>query len=95
MSIPLYEAGDTLQFTWISCTAPDAAPLFSVTDPSKTLVTSRTVATSGSLAYYTFYTMPSSTGKYRYTWTAMKTIGSSVFPFVNRGMFRVEETKIG
>lgn len=95
MSIGVFETGDTRQFTWTSCVAPDAKPVFGVVEPfSGTTVASLIAGQSSTVAFYAFYTMPASLGIYLYTWTATKTLGSSVYPFVDRGKFRVEETHV-
>jgi len=95
MSIPQFERGDTRQFTWQSCVVPDAAPLFSIANDQGTGIFSATAGQSSTLTFYTFFTMPLSVGLYRYQWRAEKTIGSSVYPFIDRGLFKVEETKVG
>ena len=93
--LPVFEQGDTVQFTWESLVAPDAAPNFSVTEPfSKTVIHSGTAITSGALAYYGLFTMPQSLGFYSFEWLARKTISGSAYNFVNRGTFRVEKTRL-
>ena len=95
MTLPVFELGDTLQFTWQSCVAPDAAPRLSIREPfASTFILSEQVQTSGTLNFYQFFTMPNSVGIYGFTWVATKTIGSSAYPFVDRGQFKVEETKV-
>lgn len=93
--MPTHEQGDTVQFTWESLVAPDSAPTFSVTEPfSKTVLQSGTALQSSTTAYYGLFTMPQSLGVYLYEFAALKTIGSSVFPFVDRGTFRVDKTQL-
>jgi hypothetical protein len=93
--MPTFEQGDTIQFTWESLVAPDAAPAFSITEPfSKTVIQTGTALASGSLAFYGLFTMPQSLGVYLYEFAANKTISGSVYPFVDRGTFRVEKTRL-
>lgn len=92
--IPIFEAGDTVQFTWSASVAPDAAPVFSITEPfSKTVIQSVTAQQSGSKDYYSLYTMPQSLATYLFEWKAQKTLVGSVYDFFSRGTFRVEKTR--
>lgn len=94
-TIAVFERGDTLQFIWESSVAPDAAPLFSVTEPfSKTAVHSATSLQSATTAYYAFFTMPLSLGTYLFEWKAVKTLQGSAYNFIDRGTFRVEQTRL-
>ena len=87
------EAGDTLQFTFVSSVAPDAAPSFAVYTSSATLLSSQTAQTSGTTAYYAMFTMPSSAdGVYLWEWRALKTVVGSAFQFTRRETFLVDRT---
>lgn len=90
----VYESGDTIQFTWTASLAPDAAPVFSVKDRENSVVQSGTSLQSGPFHYYSMFTMPGSMGWYLYEWRAVKTIAGTVYPFVYRGVFRVEQTTL-
>lgn len=89
-----YEAGDSLQFTWVSSVAPDAAPYFAVFGSGDTLVNSQTAQTSSSTEFYAIYTMPSSAdGVYLWEWGAVKTVAGNPYPFRKRNLFNVFRTK--
>ena len=89
-----YEAGDTLQFTWVSSVSPDAAPYFAIFGSGDALVSSQTALTSGALAYYAVFTMPaSSDGVYLWEWGATKTLAGTPYPFRKRNVFNVVRTK--
>lgn len=90
-----YEAGDTVQFTFTSSVAPDAAPVFSVVGPGDVVVSSVTALASGTTAFYSLFTMPSSAdGVYMGEWSAQKTVGGDAFPFRRRFLFNVLRTKL-
>ena len=89
----VFERGDTQQFTWVASVAPDAAPRLSVIDSAGTILHSAYAVQSGATAYYSMVTAPNCCGWYLYEWQAMKTIAGSAYPFINRGVFRVDETR--
>jgi hypothetical protein len=89
-----HEAGDTVQFTFTSSVAPDAAPSFAIIGSGDALVSSATALTSGSTAYYSLYTMPSSAdGVYMAEWSAQKTVSGTAYPFRRRFLFNVARTR--
>ena len=88
----VFEAGDTLMFTFTSSVAPDAAPTFSVKGIVGTLVSSSTSNQSDTTHYYALYTMPTSEGFYLGQWNAQKTFQGSPWPFIKRFAFKVNET---
>ena len=91
---PQFEAGDTLQFTFVSSVAPDAAPSFAVVGSGSALVSSATSLSSGETAFYSLYTMPSSAdGVYMGEWSAQKTVSGVAYPFRKRFLFNVSRTK--
>ena len=95
MSRERYEAGDTVQFTWQSSVAPDAAPSFAVITTSQTVLNSQTSVQSNSLAYFAMVTMPASAnGPYVGEWRAAKTVNSVEYPFIKRFLFKVEGTLV-
>lgn len=90
---PQFESGDTVQFTFTSSVAPDAAPTFAVIGSGDAVVSSVTALTSGSTAFYSLYTMPSSAdGVYMGEWSALKTISGVAYPFKKRFLFNVVRT---
>jgi len=91
-----FEAGDSLQFTFVCSVVPDSAPSFAMfsDDESATLVQSQTAQTSSSLAYYAMQTM-SAEGVYVGEWKANKTVSGTVYPFVKRFTFNVIRTRRG
>jgi hypothetical protein len=89
----VFEAGDTQQFIWTASVAPDSAPRLSIVDSAGTVLHSATSIQSGATAFYSMFTMPRTHGWYLYEWQAFKTISSSAYPFVNRGVFRVDEVR--
>jgi hypothetical protein len=89
-----HEAGDTVQFTFTSSVAPDAAPSFAIIGSGDALVSSATALTSGTTAYYSLYTMPSSAdGVYMGEWSAQKTVSGTAYPFRRRFLFNVARTR--
>lgn len=91
---PQFEAGDTLQFTFVSSVAPDAEPLFAVIGSGNTLVASVTALSSSSTAFYALFTMPSSAdGVYMGEWSAQKSVGGTAYPFRRRFLFNVLRTR--
>lgn len=94
MGIDVFEAGDTVQFTFVSSVAPDSAPVFSVVGIDKTsVVASFSSVQSDSTHYYALYTLPTSEGLYVGRWDAVKTFQGSARTFVRRFLFRVNRTK--
>lgn len=84
-----FEAGDTIQFTWVSSIAPDAAPIVKITNVANA-VTSYTSVQSGDPGYYyALVTMPNTAGVYMIEWAALKTVTTSTYPFVKRDLFNV------
>ncbi len=93
--IPVFEAGDTQQFTWTSCVAPDAAPNLGITEPfSLTIIHSALSISSSATDFYAFFTMPVSVGIYLFEWRAIKTVAGSAYNFIDKGCFRVDESRI-
>lgn len=92
MSREVYEAGDSLQFTFVSSVAPDGAPSFAIYGPNDTLVSSQTAVNSSSTAYYAMATMPNSLGTHVGEWKATKTVDGTAYPFVKRFIFNVQRT---
>lgn len=90
----VFEQGDTQMFTWMASVAPDAAPRLSIVDSAGTVLHSATAVASGGAFYYSMFVMPEQSGWYLYEWAAYKTIAGSAYPFLNRGMFRVDETRL-
>ena len=90
-----FEQGDTVQFTWQSSVAPDAAPSFAVITASETVINSQTSVQSGSLQYFAMVTMSmDNTGPYVAEWRAAKTVNAIAYPFVKRFVFKVEGTLV-
>lgn len=94
MQPAVYEMGDTIQFSWTASLAPDAAPNLAIQDEGGTYLYSGTAQQSSSVQYYAMVTMPYTPGWFLYQWTAYKTIASSAYPFINRGVFRVDRTTL-
>lgn len=92
MSLITLQPGNTVQFTWVSSIAPDAAPRFNVRDKGNTVVHSATAAQSNTFDFYALYTIPDGDAWYSAEWLAQKTIGGSAYNFINRLGFRVLET---
>lgn len=93
--IPVFEKGDTQQFTWIASIAPDAAPNLGITEPfNLSTIHSATALSSSTREFFAFITMPDSVGIYLFEWRAQKTISGSAFNFIEKGCFRVEESRI-
>ena len=90
-----FEGGNTIQFTFVSTIAPNAAPIFSVIDDKGTVLTSETSQQSNATNYYAMFTMPNSPDKYFVgRWLAQKTVASSVRDFVRRFGFKVDVTTV-
>ncbi len=89
-----FEAGDTVQFTFVSSIAPDSAPRFTMTGSGGTLTNSQTSTSSGSTSYYAMVTMPASAdGVYLGEWYAQKTVAGTQYPFYTRFNFNVARTR--
>lgn len=93
MATNVFEPGNTIQFTWVSSTAPDSAPIVKITGINNTIINSLTSISSDSTHYYAMYTLPSSEGFYISEWNAVKTVQSSAYNFVKKMVFRIEPTK--
>lgn len=92
-----YEAGDTVQFTFTSSVAPDAAPRISIWGPNdlSTLVSSVTATQSSTTEFYAMITMPmSADGVYQAEWYAAKTVLGEVYPFYKRVLFNVARPRV-
>lgn len=87
-----YEQDNTIAFTWVSSTAPDAAPTLTLFDKSETAVASITAAQSDSTHYYALFTMPGSEQYMIGRWYALATFSSSARAFVKRFVFRIDRT---
>ena len=93
MNLQEFENDSTVQFTWVSSVAPNAAPLFSVKDGRTELfVHSATALTSNSTNFYALFTMPGSDGYFTGEWTAAKTVSGSAYNFVRRFGFKARQT---
>ena len=89
---PALEAGNTIQFTWVSSVAPDAAPVFKAIDDSDTVVNCLTAIQSNTTSYYALYTTPGSDQWMVGEWFAQKTVSGSARNFVKKFPFKVERT---
>jgi len=90
------EAGDTVQFTFVTSVAPDTTPLLSVYGSGDTLVASIVSVQSASTAYYSMFTAPSSAdGVYLAEWYATKNVSGTAYPFRKRFLFNVARTSRG
>jgi len=92
MGLDQFERGDTVQFTFTTSVAPDAAPTFMVTGLADTVIASITALASSTTAYYALFTTPTSLGIYKGEWLAKKTVSGSAYDFRRAFLFRVEET---
>lgn len=94
MAFSVFETGNTIQFTWTSSLAPDAAPSFAVRDSAGTLLASMTSVTSDTTHYSALYTIPTSPVEayYMAEWRANKTLVSSSRAFVRKIIFKADET---
>jgi hypothetical protein len=92
--VETFEPGDTRIFTWQASTAPDAAPLFTVTREDGTLVASLTAQQSATTAYWVPFTMPTSPVPANYVakFTAIKSLVGSAHNVVTADAFRVRLT---
>jgi hypothetical protein len=91
--VETYLPGHTVIFTWTASIAPDAPPLFSVFDPSSTVVASVTATQSDATNYYVLFTMPGS-GHSHYVaeFHAVKSFSGSAYAVISRDAFRVRDT---
>lgn len=96
VKIPVFELGNTIQFTWVSTVAPDSAPLFSVREEqSQSIVASVTAIQSASNAFYGLFTIPASEGLfYTAEFLALKTVQGSAYQFTKRLAFKAERTVV-
>lgn len=93
--LPGFELGDTVQLTFVSSVAPDAAPTLSIADAAGTVVQSGASVSSDSTHYYGLFTIPDSGRQYFVaTWTALKTFNSSAYQFQKRMGFLGVETLV-
>lgn len=93
MSRPVFEPGNTVQFTFTSSVAPDSAPTFKLRDIDDTVVTSITAVQSDSTHYYALYTVPGSEQSMLGEWVAVKTFNGSAYNFVQKYPFNVTKTR--
>lgn len=90
------EAGTTVQFTWVSSTAPSSLTLV-VKTSTDTIVNSGPGVQSGGGSWYRFVAIPDSFGQYpcdllaEWTATASTQAGSASL-FVTRMLFKVRKT---
>jgi len=92
MTLMTFEPGNTIQFTFVSSVAPNAAPNFAVRDKANTVIHSGTSATSDTTHFYALYTIPDGNEWYSGEWLAQKTVSGSVYDFIRRFGFRALET---
>lgn len=90
---PQFEPGNTVQFTFTSSVAPDAAPTFKVLGSGNTVLTSITALQSNTTNYYALYTMPTTEGAYVGEWYTTKTVTTSAYPYVKRFVFNIKLTE--
>jgi hypothetical protein len=91
-----FEAGDSLQFTFVTSVAPDAAPYLAIFGSGEALVSSATANTSDATSYYSVFTMPSTAdGPYLGEWGAQKTVAGTPYPFRKRFQFNVVRMRRG
>lgn len=94
MSIPVFEPGNTIEFTFTSSIAPDAAPSFAIFNgPDDTLVDSATSVASDSTHHAALKTMPGSDGFFYGEWKTEKTTSGATWPFIRRFPFKVKKTE--
>lgn len=88
-----FEAGDTVQFTFVTSVPPDTVPLFTMIGSGSATVGSFTTQQSASTAFYAMVTMPSSEdGVYLGQWSTSKVVAGDSYPFVKRFVFNVTRT---
>ena len=92
-SIPEFQQGNTVQMTFVSSTAPDAAPSFAVLDENGTVVESITSVSSTTTAFYALVTMPNSDAFLTGEWRALSTFNSVEYAFIQRFNYRVRKTQ--
>ena len=93
MNIETFEPEDTVQFTFVSSVAPDAAPIFKVTGVAATVIASISSTLSDSTHYAVLYTLPTSEGYYLGDWFAQKTFSGSVYNFTKKFLFQNKTTR--
>lgn len=89
---PVFEAGHTVQFTFVSSVAPDAAPIFKAINDQDTVVNCQTSVQSTTTAFYALYTTPGSDQWMVGEWFAKKTVTGSARNFVKKFGFKVERS---
>lgn len=104
MSYPTFEPGDTMQFTWASSVAPDAAPIFKISMVNCAEVTSGgalasviasvTAVQSDTTHYYALFTMPTSPGYYMGQWDARKTVSGSAYNVLKHIGWKVQRQSL-
>lgn len=92
MSRDQFEVLSTVQFTMVTSTAPDSAPVLEVTDIADS-VTSLTSVASNTTHYYALYTAPNTPGTYMGRWTAVATFSGSAYNFKKSFLFEVLQPK--
>ena len=96
MTIPAFELGHTVQFTWVASVPPDAPPIFAVRrELDQVYVSSVTAISSSSTAFYSLFTIPTSPANTYYTgeWLAQKTVQGSAYDFISRFSFLGQRTE--
>lgn len=93
MSRPVFEPGDTIQFTFAASTAPNSGPTFKVLDATATVIASITSVQSDTTHYYALYTVPTTEGPYVGEWFAQKTFSGSAYNFIKRFAFNVQKVR--
>lgn len=93
MSMPAFQGGHTVQFTWTSSVAPDSAPIFSVVNTAGTVLSCGTAITSGATQFYQLFTMPDSSQFLLTRWRALKTVQGSAYQFLREAFIFVDEVR--
>ena len=93
MSIGRYEAGDTIQFTWVdsSISAIDGSSM-SIIDGSEAVLVESTLTSSGNGHYYYDFTIPNSFAGASYVMKSCVTIGGK--PYVRSEKFKVISVEV-
>lgn len=89
-----FEAGTTIQVTFVASVAPDGPPTLVVTDQVGTVVATATAVSSGDGSFFSVFATPDNPGisYYLATWNATKTFPGGAFPVVQRVAFRTRKT---
>lgn len=87
-----FENLSTVQFTFVSSTAPDSAPTLEITD-TLDAVTSLSAVSSDTTHFYTMFTNPNTPGTYLGKWTAVATVNGSARNFKKSFLFEVIQPK--